>query len=351
MGHGAGGAAPLRGVCRPGRPKPPAGGDGAGDDGLLRGHDLHAQRGCGPGEPRRDGPLYVWDVPHHHVHHGAPVCKLSRRHQLCHCRRRNRQCGHAHGGGTDRPAQGHCGRHLRYRGDPGGPGGAGRGQVGPGQKSGVRTVSGPICRIVGAGDFFSRELPSHQNGDLLIAADGGYDHVRKLGLEPDFVVGDFDSLSEPPDRAGVLRLPKEKDDTDMLSALRLGIGKGYREFRLYGGTGGRMDHTVANFQCLVWLAGQGLHGALYGERWTAEAVTNGALTFGAERRGYVSVFSQGDRAEGVWLKGLKYSLADAVLSHDFPLGVSNEFTGVECSISVKTGTLLVIYDDETISGP
>lgn len=211
-------------------------------------------------------------------------------------------------------------------------------------------MSGAICCVVGAGDFFPRMLPSRRAGDLLIAADGGYDHVRKLGLEPDFVVGDFDSLAAPPDRAGVLRLPKEKDDTDMLAALRMGVAKGYREFRLYGGTGGRMDHTVANLQCLVWLARQGLHGALYGERWTAEAVTDGALTFGPERRGFLSVFSQGDRAEGVWLKGLRYPLSDAVLTHDFPLGVSNEFTGVESTISVKAGTLLVIYDDEKSGG-
>lgn len=201
------------------------------------------------------------------------------------------------------------------------------------------------CSIVGAGDFYPRGL-ARRTGDLLIAADGGYEHLKALGLEPDFVVGDFDSLAVPPKRPGVLPLPKEKDDTDMLAALRLGVEKGFGEFHLYGGVGGRMDHTVANLQCLVWLAKQGLHGRLYGDHWTAEAVTDGTLAFGAERRGYLSVFSQGDRAEGVRLCGLKYPLENAVLTNDFPLGVSNEFTGVESTVSVGKGSLLVIYDDE-----
>ena len=205
-------------------------------------------------------------------------------------------------------------------------------------------MSGRICFLVGAGDFYPQNL-NPRPGDLLIAADGGYEYMKRLGQEPDLVVGDFDSLETPPDHPNVLRLPKEKDDTDMLYALRLGIEKGCREFQIYGGTGGRMDHTVANFQCLVWLSKQGFHGALHGGGWTAEAITDGALSFHAERRGYLSVFCQGDRAEGVYLQGLKYPLENAVLTNDFPLGVSNEFTGVESTVAVGKGSLLVIYDD------
>ena len=199
-----------------------------------------------------------------------------------------------------------------------------------------------VCYVVGAGDFYPRGLLPGA-GDLLIAADGGYAALAGVGMEPHLVLGDFDSLAEVPDRADLMRLPREKDDTDMLFALRVGAERGYRSFRIYGGTGGRVDHTLANLQCLKWLSRRGLAGALHGDGWVARAVTDGTLDFGAECRGYVSVFCQGDRAEGVWLRGLKYPLENAVLTDDFPLGVSNEFTGAPASVTVEKGTVLVVW--------
>ena len=198
------------------------------------------------------------------------------------------------------------------------------------------------CYVVGAGEFCPRGLTPGP-GDLVIAADGGFAALEGLGRSPDLVVGDFDSLGHRPDHPHVVALPVEKDDTDMHSAIRLGWERGYRAFRLYGGTGGRIDHTLANLQCLTWLSRRGCRGELYGENWTAAAVTDGALTFDASHRGYVSVFCQGDRAEGVTLRGLKYPLDSAALTPDVTLGVSNEFTGAESSIAVRTGTLLVVW--------
>ena len=200
----------------------------------------------------------------------------------------------------------------------------------------------PICYVIGAGELYPAGLEP-KVGDWVIAADGGYRALRALGLRADLVVGDFDSLEERPDHPNVMTLPREKDDTDMAVALEMGVKRGYRTFRLYGGTGGRIDHTLANLQCLTWLSRRGCRGELYGENWTAAAVTDGALTFDASHRGYVSVFCQGDRAEGVTLRGLKYPLDSAALTPDVTLGVSNEFTGAESSIAVRTGTLLVVW--------
>lgn len=199
-----------------------------------------------------------------------------------------------------------------------------------------------VCYIVGAGTFYGAEFAPRQ-GDLVIAADGGYQTLLERGVPVDLVVGDFDSMGFRPDHPNVVDLPVEKDDTDMMAALRLGMERGTRLFRLYGGTGGRVDHTLANLQSLVWLSKQGCRGELVGEGWTATALTDGTRTFAAGRRGYVSVFCQGDRAEGVSLQGLKYPLTDAVLTCDVPLGVSNEFTGVESVVTVKKGTLLVVW--------
>ncbi len=200
-----------------------------------------------------------------------------------------------------------------------------------------------ICHVVGAGEFCPRGLTPGP-GDLVIAADGGFAALEGLGLSPDLVVGDFDSLGHRPDHPHVVALPVEKDDTDMHSAIRLGWERGYRAFRLYGGTGGRIDHTLANIQSLAWLASQGGRGWLVGPDWTATVLSDGgALTLEAGRQGTVSVFCLGDRAEGVDIQGLKYGLSDGVLTADYPLGVSNSFLGGESRVSVRRGKLLVLW--------
>ena len=200
-----------------------------------------------------------------------------------------------------------------------------------------------ICHVVGAGEFCPRGLTPGP-GDLVIAADGGFAALEGLGLSPDLVVGDFDSLGHRPDHPHVVALPVEKDDTDMHSAIRLGWERGYRAFRLYGGTGGRIDHTLANIQSLAWLASQRGRGWLVGPDWTATVLSDGgALTLEAGRQGTVSVFCLGDRAEGVDIQGLKYGLTDGVLTADYPLGVSNSFLGGESRVSVRRGKLLVLW--------
>ena len=200
-----------------------------------------------------------------------------------------------------------------------------------------------ICYVVGAGEFCPRGLTPGP-GDLVIAADGGFAALEGLGLSPDLVVGDFDSLGHRPDHPHVVALPVEKDDTDMHSAIRLGWERGYRAFRLYGGTGGRIDHTLANIQSLAWLASQRGRGWLVGPDWTATVLSDGgALTLEAGRQGMVSVFCLGDRAEGVDIQGLKYGLSDGVLTADYPLGVSNSFLGGESRVSVRRGKLLVLW--------
>ena len=181
--------------------------------------------------------------------------------------------------------------------------------------------------------------------DFLLAADGGLVHLRKLGLTPDGILGDFDSLGYVPEDAQVF--PVEKDDTDSMLAVRKGLSLGYREFLLYGSLDGpRLDHTVANFQTLQFLADQGAVGYLVGNSHIVTVVKDTAIGFPAEAKGIVSVFCMGQDATGVTLKGLQYPLEDGTLTAGFPLGVSNHFVGKPVEISVKQGSLLVIWDRE-----
>ena len=198
------------------------------------------------------------------------------------------------------------------------------------------------CAVVGAGDFFET-AESVEKTDMLIAADGGYAALKKIGLTPDVLIGDFDSLSETPDFDKIVRLPKEKDDTDMMAAVKTGLKEGCRVFYLYGGTGGRFDHTMANVQTLSFLADNGAKGFLIGKDAVATVVRDGEIGIKREKDGYVSVFCLSDRAEGVSLSGLKYSMENGTLTNGFPLGVSNEFAAGTAHVRVQKGALLVLW--------
>ena len=204
------------------------------------------------------------------------------------------------------------------------------------------------CWIFGAGSFHG--LPEAiQPGDFVIAADGGWRVCRELDITPDLLLGDFDSLGEVPDFGHILRLPVEKDDTDMVRAVKEGLAKGEKEFHLLGGMGGRRtDHTLANMQTLAYIARHGGRGWLYGsgERFTA-ICDGGEIMLPAKKSGILSVFCLGADAERVTIQGAQYPLTDAALTADFPLGVSNHFTGKAVRVAVRRGCLLIgICDKE-----
>jgi len=179
--------------------------------------------------------------------------------------------------------------------------------------------------------------------DFVIAADGGLAHTQTLGITPNEVLGDFDSLGFTPEGANVF--PVEKDDTDAMLAVRRGLSLGYREFVLYGSLDGpRLDHTVANFQTLQYLADHNATGYLVGSTYVVTVVKEGSIFFPAQADGTVSVFCMGKDAEGVTLEGLYYPLEKGTLTAGCPLGVSNHFTEQPAAITVEKGSLLVLWD-------
>lgn len=200
-----------------------------------------------------------------------------------------------------------------------------------------------ICYIVGAGEDCGLDFVP-QPGDLVIAADGGYEKLQAAGIHPDLVIGDFDSLGAAPQEQNVITLPTVKDVTDTWAAVTLGQERGYREFRFYGCFGGRFDHTMANIQTLAHLAQQGMRGVLYSREQVITAISGETVTFDASCSGFFSVFSHTDRCTGVSLKGLKYELENAELSSLFPLGVSNEFLGKPSSVTIEEGIAILVMD-------
>lgn len=200
-----------------------------------------------------------------------------------------------------------------------------------------------ICYIIGA--YHGEDaviLPTSR--DFVIAADGGYAALDVLGVKANLVVGDFDSLGYVPEAEEIVQHPVRKDDTDTLLAIRLGLERGYRNFVITGALGGRLDHTFANLQALLFLRDHGARGVLYGDGFAATAVTNGSITI--EGQGTLSVFSFAPTATGVYLRDVSYPLENAELTSSFPIGVSNEFIGKPATIGTENGTLLVMWQAE-----
>lgn len=207
------------------------------------------------------------------------------------------------------------------------------------------------CIIVGAGEQTVSHIPQADK-DFVIAVDAGMQYCRKAGAEPGLYIGDFDSLSEA-DRTDlaqiekekpgkVIRLKPEKDDTDMLAACKYAVTAGFTEISIYGATGGRLDHTIANIQCLLYLKRQGVQGMLVDRDEKILVLENETLTLPAEENRTVSIFSMGEAAGKVTLEGLKYPLKEYCMTNDFPIGTSNEMLGKEAKITVEGGALVVL---------
>lgn len=198
------------------------------------------------------------------------------------------------------------------------------------------------CFIFAAGTFYGlRERPAP--GDFVIAADAGYQTCRQVGVTPDLLLGDFDSMEIPADFSNIRRSPVEKDDTDTMLAIKTGLAEGCGEFYLYGGTGGkRLDHTLANLQSLLYLRRRGARGWLYDNDFVWTVIENESLTVEKTVEwGLFSAFCLGDRAEGIDETGFQYPLRDAVLTPEFPLGVSNHILESAATITVRRGALAV----------
>lgn len=207
----------------------------------------------------------------------------------------------------------------------------------------------PVCYIVGAGEDYGLDF-CPKDGDLVLAADAGYLRLKAAGLRPRIVVGDFDTLGAPPAGEQVVTLPKIKDVTDTWAAIQLGLERGYRCFALYGCTGGRFEHTLANLQIVADLAARGMECQLVDRTQVITAVSNGTVNFGPERRGFVSVFAHSDLCAGVTIRGMKYELENGELTNRFPLGVSNEFLGVPSSVTIGKGTAILVFDRKKQTG-
>ena len=213
-----------------------------------------------------------------------------------------------------------------------------------------------VCALVGAVAFNAEHFAA-QDFDCVIAVDGGYAHLERIGVVPDLVLGDFDSLGYVPDHPRTECHPAHKDASDIELAMERACEQGFDTLVVYGCLSGRLDHTFGVLQligrftqlgCRVFaisdtVAVTGVVGVDAPERQDAETHAFSSLSFSAVKRGTLSVFALTDEVRGVDEVGLEYPLDKATLTNTKPLGVSNEFIDKPVTISVERGTLLVFF--------
>ena len=182
-----------------------------------------------------------------------------------------------------------------------------------------------------------------QRGDFIVACDAGYRNAARLGLQPDLIVGDFDSAPRPKTAQETIVLPHVKDDTDTQYAAHWLLEQGYDEITLLGALGGaRLEHTLANLATGLYLAKNGVSVLLADERSELRFLTpSRALVLAHHDWKFLSLFPMEGTLTGVCLRGVKYRLEDAVLTNRVPLGVSNEFAAPEAEISLTQGILMI----------
>jgi thiamine pyrophosphokinase len=207
--------------------------------------------------------------------------------------------------------------------------------------------------IVGNGSFEPGDafIETVKLSDLIICADGGASHLYNLGVKPDVLVGDFDSIApdilEEYKKTGVesIEYPVRKDFTDMELAIKCAANRGARRIFIMGAFGTRVDHTLSNLQLMHRILELGLEGILIDENNTVYLIKD-RIKIKRKENCKVSLIPATSVVEGIYTGGLAYPLADASMKMGTTVGISNEFTSSEAWVSIRKGRLYVVVSKD-----
>ena len=142
-----------------------------------------------------------------------------------------------------------------------------------------------------------------------------------------------------------MQLPREKDDTDTLFAVKLAVERGFGDFLLLGAMGARFDHALGNVSILLYLHGLGKN-AVLADDYSVMKIAGKEPLYIEDSCSYFSVLTVAGDVNGVTIKNAKYPLNNASLKTDFQLGISNEvLPGKIAEVSVENGRVLIVVID------
>lgn len=185
--------------------------------------------------------------------------------------------------------------------------------------------------------------------DLIIAADAGYHNAKKLGVTPQILLGDLDSLKkgEPlPDDLEILQVPAEKDDTDTQLAIKVALEKGATELVIIGGLDGRLDHTLSNLAILEDLNAKHVRALMTNGQNRVRFIRDNGLILLRDGFRYFSILAADPVVKGVTVDGCKYPLKKAKLTRANQYAVSNEIVGNCALIEIRKGGAWIVESND-----
>jgi len=213
-----------------------------------------------------------------------------------------------------------------------------------GKKRAVILSSGEI----GVLNFYKKII---RRNDKIICADGGLRFAKKLGLKPDVLIGDFDSLKKSElsglnkTKTKILSFPKEKDKTDTQLAVEYAISSGVGEIIMLGSLGGRIDHLLSNIHLLRLGVKKSITIKILDE-FNEIRIIDKALNFRTRKGETLSLLPLTEKVKGIYTEGLKYPLKNGTMVLGNPYGVSNETISSKVKIKIRSGLLLLIRNLE-----
>lgn len=217
-------------------------------------------------------------------------------------------------------------------------------------QAGDESMTQKRCVIIGASPETDIELLKEniRTDDYVVCADGGMLFAQNAGLIPDLIIGDFDSSAYPDDSScEVIRLPVSKDDTDTIYCIKECLKRGFTVFLLSGMTGGRQDHTFANYCALLYLAKRGASAKIIDREGSCEVLSDSSAFIVDKKDCGFAVFPFGCEKCMVTLRGFLYEIENAELTADFPIGVSNKIVSDRAFVQIDHGSaLIMVYNKQ-----
>ena len=197
------------------------------------------------------------------------------------------------------------------------------------------------CLIISGGDFSS--LPVSIEYDYSIACDKGLEYATRLGITPDLIIGDFDSYEGniEKDAPNVSIYPSEKDDSDTMLAIKYALSHGYTHLYIICALGGRMDHTIANIQSMLYVASNNGICEIFSDFEHLITFTGPSIILPKQEGYSLSLFSMSNVCKNVCILGAGYDVENIDLTNTFPIGLSNYWVDDAVSITMDSGIMLI----------
>ena len=195
---------------------------------------------------------------------------------------------------------------------------------------------------------YIREVRDYNTYELIIAVDGGANHLYRLGIMPNYILGDLDSIDDDIrsyyEASDVVfkKFPTKKDETDAELAVWMVEEEGLLGIDIYAALGGRIDHELANIQLLYYILDRGMYPRIISEREEIYILRNEEMNLKGSIGDIVSIIPVKGDARGITLANMEYSVEELDLKYSVTRGISNVMLAEDAYINVRDGCILVI---------